>query len=137
MILGGAERRRPFRGMAGTTPWRVKVSLGVFSLREPVPSPGSRLRRGDAATSSLDRRSFSEDGKSEAHALRENALSVNRAKPLTSDQKTHNQKVEKVGADAGGERRRVVSEMIVQQAGDPAAGAHAAAAEQQKHRDSP
>jgi hypothetical protein len=44
---------------------------------------------------------------------------------LPPDQHADHQQIENVGADADGERGRIISEMVVEQAGDPAAGSHA------------
>ena len=54
---------------------------------------------------------------------------------LPSDQHADHKQVENVGADADGERGRIISEMVVEQAGDPAAASHASPAEQQQPDD--
>ena len=56
---------------------------------------------------------------------------VGRAVALPSDQQPDHHQVEDIGADAEGEGRRVIAEMIVEQAGEPAARGHADAAAQQ------
>ena len=42
---------------------------------------------------------------------------------LSPDQHTDDEHIENVGADSDGERGRIMSEMIIEQAGEPAAGA--------------
>lgn len=53
---------------------------------------------------------------------------MHRAMALPRHQQPDHQQIEDVRADAGGEGGRVIAEMIIQQAGDPAAARHADAA---------
>ena len=62
---------------------------------------------------------------------------IDRVVALPPDQHTDDKHIENVGADTDGERGCIISEMVVKQAGDPAAGGHASAADQQQRRDSP
>ena len=52
-----------------------------------------------------------------------------RAIVLASNQQSDHDQIENVGANAGGESGRVVSEVIVEKARDPATGGHADIAE--------
>jgi len=52
-------------------------------------------------------------------------LRKGRAKALAPNQHAHQKQVEQVGSDAGGKGGRIISELIIEQAGDPAAGTHA------------
>ena len=56
---------------------------------------------------------------------------------LPRDQHADHQQVETIGDDAGRERRRVSAVVIVEQAGEPTAGGHAAPATQQERRNAP
>src|SRR5205807_4479334 len=57
--------------------------------------------------------------------------------PLPRHQRPDHEKIEQIGGDAGGEGGCVVTEVVVHDAGEPAAGRHAAAAHQQQGRHPP
>ena len=69
-------------------------------------------------------------GRTASGALRlKNGPVRDRVVALSPDQHTDDKDIENVGADADGERGRIMSETIVEQAGEPAAGGHASPAE--------
>src|SRR5689334_7044443 len=71
-------------------------------------------------------------------AERLNRVSIyDRLVALSPDQHADNQDVENIGADADRKRGGIISEMVVKQTGEPAAGGHVAAAEQQQGRNPP
>ena len=47
-------------------------------------------------------------------------------KALAPNQNADEEKIEQVGGNAGGKCRCIISEMIIEQAGDPATGTHSA-----------
>ena len=117
-----AERRRAFEKNArtkqyGRAAWRATPSIVSGGRKGKAACPGPQTIR------AAKRWLFASD--------------VSRSPALTHDEISDDQQIEQIGADADGESRRVIAEMVVQQSGEPAASGHADGGEQQQRRDSP
>src|SRR5215471_18576362 len=60
-----------------------------------------------------------------------------RPRPVTKDERADDRQIDGVGANAGGESRRIGAEMIVKHTRQPSPNRHAAAAAQEKGRNAP